>query len=506
MLALALLSAAAVLAFGAARANAVIVHIHDGRVASYLPALNSQPGSSAGRTVHPDGDDGQSGKVSYHGGPVMVRNNDYAFYWAPGGTNEYPAGYMSGVDRFFEDVAHDSGLDTNDDSVAAQYSDSEGEYAEYEVSFAGAILDTDPYPADGCHRAAICLTDEQLVGELEAYVAAHHLPQNLSTGYFILTPPEVESCLEAAGERCSAGTAEPAYCAYHSYFEPEGVSGTLLYADNPYMTGIEGCDTGLHPSESVAEGAIQAGLEHEHLEMATDPTLHAWFNSSDGEIADICLGELGTPLGTAPDGAPYNQVINGDKYLYQEVWSNEADACEQRRTWPVPAVTKLSPHGGSSLGGTIVKITGTELRNTKTVYFAGVAAPRIKVVNGSVVEAEAPAGATGNAPITLVTGHGSSVENPHVVFKYGVPTITALTPNEGAFTGGTHVTVTGSGFGAGTTFELGKAAALQVECPSATSCTFTTPPVTRIGPVAVRARSDGKRSPKSAPADEYTFE
>ena len=43
---------------------------------------------------------------------------------------------------------------------------------------------------------------------------------------------------------------------------------------------------------------------------------------------------MGTPLGTAPDGAKYNQVINGHFYWYQEEWSNQGHTCLQRFTLP----------------------------------------------------------------------------------------------------------------------------------------------------------------------------
>ena len=38
---------------------------------------------------------------------------------------------------------------------------------------------------------------------------------------------------------------------------------------------------------------------------------------------------MGTQLGTAPDGSPYNQVINGHEYWYQEEWSNQTAQCLQ---------------------------------------------------------------------------------------------------------------------------------------------------------------------------------
>ena len=53
--------------------------------------------------------------------------------------------------------------------------------------------------ANGCSRAPICLTDEQLREELVKFVKAHGLPRDLTHEYFLLTPPGVEDCFEASG-------------------------------------------------------------------------------------------------------------------------------------------------------------------------------------------------------------------------------------------------------------------------------------------------------------------
>src|SRR5207302_1355649 len=83
-------------------------------------------------------------KLEYHGGPIMPSNTNYAFYWDPPGGPSYPAAYQSGLNTFFEDLAHDSGGLQNVDSVATQYNDSASEFANYDSHFGWAILDTDP--------------------------------------------------------------------------------------------------------------------------------------------------------------------------------------------------------------------------------------------------------------------------------------------------------------------------------------------------------------------------
>ena len=64
--------------------------------------------------------------MDYNGGPVMPSNTDYMLLWSPGGLGAYPAGYVSGLQQWFTDLAHDSGGVQNTDSVSAQYADLTG--------------------------------------------------------------------------------------------------------------------------------------------------------------------------------------------------------------------------------------------------------------------------------------------------------------------------------------------------------------------------------------------
>jgi hypothetical protein len=320
--ALALLAAVLVSALAAQSASAVVVHLPDGRALSYQPLR---------RAVGPAPADGLFSNVEYNFGPVMASNTNYAFYWEPPGAPGYPPGYERGVDRYFRDLAHDSAGNQNVDSVSAQYNDASGEFASYDSHFGGAIIDTAPYPANGCRRAAICLTDAQIRAELAAYLTAHGLPMDLVHEYFFLPPPGVESCSEPAGRECSAGTSHAEYCAYHSSFEV-GVQGLVIYSNDPYVTGIPECDDGNHPNANTADGQIEGGLTHEHNESITDPIPgSAWEDTLTGEeVGDKCNSNMGAALGTAPDGAAYNQVINGHLYWYEQVWSNQGHRCLQR--------------------------------------------------------------------------------------------------------------------------------------------------------------------------------
>ncbi|HVA85894.1 MAG TPA: IPT/TIG domain-containing protein [Candidatus Saccharimonadales bacterium] len=404
--AIAAIGAIALLALTAAGASAVVRHLAHGKTVSYQPlrSVLAQPLllSPAAKKQSP---------LLYHGGPIMSSNSNYAFYWAPEGSPAYASGYQEGIDLYFERLAHDSGGHQNVDSVAAQYNDSAGDFAEYNSHFAGAIIDTNPYPANGCHAATICLTDEQLQAELKSYIKAHSLPTDLNHEYFILTPPGVESCFEEASVSCSAGSSSPEYCAYHGFITV--ASGVVIYADDPYTTGVTGCDTGEHPSESPAEGTIQGGLSHEHNESITDPEISAWTDASGAENGDKCrtfepISEFGTALGKAPDGAPYNQVIDGGLYYYQQEFSNETRNCQQRLTPPAPTVKKLAPKHGPAAGGTTVTITGTGFEKGATVKFGLLEAKEVTFLSTSSLTAVSPEEAPGKVGVTVTTVNGTS--------------------------------------------------------------------------------------------------
>jgi hypothetical protein len=312
-----------------ASASAIVVTLHDGTSLSYQPLRGARAFSTSRF-------DALFTNLDYNGGPVMPSNTNFTIYWRPAGfATQYPVGYEGGVDRYLQDLAHDSGGHENVDSVSTQYNDAAGEFAEYESHFGGARIDTDAYPANGCTRAAVCLTDLQIREELVKFVKEQGLPTDLTHEYFLLTPPEVESCFEAGeATQCSAGSAKPVYCAYHSNIPTEG--GELIYANDPFVTGNAGCDDNNHPNESPSDGALEGGLSHEHNESITDPEPNnAWtdFGGETGEIGDKCENEMGTPVGETGTKQKYNQVINGDFYWYQEEWSNQGHKCMQRLTF-----------------------------------------------------------------------------------------------------------------------------------------------------------------------------
>jgi IPT/TIG domain len=495
---LALLTAA-MLAAGAASASAVIVRLSSGRAVSYQPLRGARAQSLALPFA--------TTNLVYHGGPVMTSNTNYSFYWAPSGSPAYPSGYQAGVNRYLEDLAHDSGGNQNVDSVATQYTNSSAEAARYDSHFAGAIIDTDPYPKNGCTAAAICLTDAQIRAEIMSYVTSHGLPQDLAHEYFMLTPPGVESCFNSS--ECSGGSSHPSFCAYHSIISVAG--GAIVYAEDPYAGGVSGCDTSEHPN-NLSDSALLGGLSHEHNESITDPELNAWYGPEGQENGDKCrtfeeASEYGIPLGTAPDGSRYNQLIDGAEYWYQQEWSNEGSTCRQRLAIGKPQVTKLTPKAGPAVGGTAVMVTGADFTGATSVSFGTTTAASFTVKSGNSITAVAPAGTSGYVDVTVAGPGGTSATTSADIYKYKPPTITAVSPNSGSKAGGTSVTIGGSGFalGAATSFKFAAGFATSVNCVSSSSCTAISPSHTKVGTVEVRAKVGAVTSPISVPADHFTY-
>jgi hypothetical protein len=252
---------------------------------------------------------------------VMRTNTTYAIYWLPSGQT-VQTGYETAVNQYLGDVAAASGSQTNVYSVATQYYDSTG-FIAYQSTFGGSTVDPDPFPASGCTATPVCLTDAQLQGEIQKVITAKGWQAGPDSLFFIMTPDGVGSCFDSLGSQCTTN----AFCAYHSSFT--GTNGQpVLYANEPYDATIDGCAAGPSPNGDDADATVNT-MSHEQNEAITDPRGNAWLDSSGEEIADLCAWKFGTPLGTAPNGQQYNQVINGHHYALQEDYSNDGSICRQ---------------------------------------------------------------------------------------------------------------------------------------------------------------------------------
>ncbi|MGH2893876.1 MAG: hypothetical protein ACRDPM_11535, partial [Solirubrobacteraceae bacterium] len=375
-----LAAACLVLALSAAPAwGKPVFHPRVRNALGLVPPANSQGKFAAQADVA----SGAPTPVTYHGGSVMAGGITMHLIFWTGGTNPFqgqppgaPADYAGMVERLFTDVAHDNGSTANIFSVLPQFAEGTAPGAitpgDYSIAFNAAsandvIMDSDPYPAvaDQCaspNETAICITDGQVQTEVDHIVASHGGGRGLHNMWFMILPGGVDECITAG----VCGT--NAFGAYHSVSDVG--HGPAIYAvsiDPIIETSVPpGADPQGYPD---AEAAMDADV-HETVEAMTDPEGLGWMDPNGFEVADKCeFGpQRGNPLGFAPDGSPFNQVVNGHQYLFQQMWSNDDNACVQRTSQtsnplPLPQVnfTQFDPvvsgNIESSTPGVGVKVT-----------------------------------------------------------------------------------------------------------------------------------------------------
>jgi len=282
--------------------------------------------------------------------------------------------YESTINQYFTDVAADSVnlVTTNVYSVATQYSN-----IQYNETFGGSYVDGNPLPSakptflacqDGFDK--YCVTDAQLENEIGKVIAKNHWPTaSPTTLYFIFTPANIGVCQypgrpDLQYNPCTTNV----FCAYHR------ANASFIYAVEPDAMAVSGgaCDSGEAPAGNGADATINT-ISHEQNEAITDPNGDAWV-ANDGpnqtpqdEIGDLCAYDFGTPLGTTPGDAAYNQVINTHDYYLQLEYSNAADGnaggCVPYLGGPVTA-----PQIGGGVGPLVFQFQDASVMTTNTVY------------------------------------------------------------------------------------------------------------------------------------------
>jgi len=280
-----------------------------------------------------------------HGGPVLHSNETVAMTWDP--LRRYWATTRNYVEQFLSDVANASGGFSSPFALTSQYTDGAGRAANQSL-FGGGCIDYgvtghatcqfgntsataagNDYPSSGCPITGtnlwgasangpgapvtndICLTDAQVRAEVATMVAQTGVLAHTKPGYSplvdLLTPAGVVTCLDAAGNLCSANSAAPAqFCSYHSQVN---VGGTLVsYVVQPWVahwTRGSICDDSDAPEipnpwpvEVLAKdvGArLVSPLSQGELAAITNPGLSGWFGLGGSEINDNgCTPALGS--------------------------------------------------------------------------------------------------------------------------------------------------------------------------------------------------------------------
>jgi len=225
-----------------------------------------------------------------NGNAVLHGTNVYPVYWDPQNTFGEHHEWMTLIDTFFQRLGAASGRLDDIFSPLGQYRDRSNQGATYSTDFKGAYTDFKAYPAAGCTDpnpfeagAVTCLTDAQLRAELQSYVGREGLPTGMNTVYYVILPPGVTLCLDAAATHCSDFTAtaaeqkaeergspsyEQSFCSYHGDINPhnasEGDASTIIYGAIPWTAGTLGLGLFSPPaSPSSSEYPLLPGRYYE---------------------------------------------------------------------------------------------------------------------------------------------------------------------------------------------------------------------------------------------------
>jgi hypothetical protein len=187
---------------------------------------------------------------------------------------------------------------------------------------------------------------------------------------------------------------------------------------------------------------------------------------------------------TTPDGTSHHTPA--DHYTY---------------TAPQPAVTRVSPDGGGTAGGTPVTITGTGLAGATAVRF-GAAAAAITADSATQITVTSPPG-TGRVAVTVTTPTGTTQTNEgyYSYTNHPKPTqsIAFAVPASAAAGGSAPLSATGGGSGNPVVFSVDPASGPGVCTVSGATVTYTA-----IGSCVIDANQAGNGRYADAPQVQRT--
>jgi hypothetical protein len=346
--------------------------------------------------------------LTYHNGPIISNVQVVQVLYGSGSYNAQVAGSSSPtMGNFFSDITS-TGLI----SLMQQYNTniSGGTGQVFGNGTFGGLFQIVPSAANN----GSTIDDTQIQAELLAQINGGHLPAPVldaqgqpNTLYMIYFPPG-KTITQGGSSSCVGG----GFCAFHGTTSSTLNSKHVLYGVMPDMQAGSGCATGCGTSSVF--GNYTSVTSHELVEAMTDaqvgiatvigPPL-AWYDSTNGEIGDICNGQQAT------------YVANGTSYVIQLEFSNAANNCV---TFPAAS----SPNFSLSASPSSLSVTrGSSGNSTITVSPSGGFTGSVSLSTSAL-----PSGVTASFGTNPTTGSS----------------VVTFTASSTATTGTSSVTITGT--------------------------------------------------------------
>lgn len=260
-----------------------------------------------------------------------------------------------------------------------------------------------------------------------------------------------------------------------------------------------------NPTAGIRDLGTLSGQD-DSLATAVSGDLVVGVSGNHSFVYDLANPERGMQalVSTAPNGWSYASGISGsvivgspltrmgpDSGLRAVVWKPSSSTTEG------PTITGLTPTTGAAGGGTTITVMGTGFENGANLTIGGVPATII-TVNATTITATTPAGAVGDQDVVVTNPDGRSTTLSGA-FTYQDdssspiegPTLTGVTPTTGVTSGGTPITVTGTGFQNGAILTIGGVPATIIMV-NATTITATAPRGAPGGHDVIVTNPDGR--------------
>jgi hypothetical protein len=312
-----------------------------------------------------------SAHLTYYGGPVLSNVKVVQVLY---GSGTYATGIASGTPSmasFYTGVTNSTYMDWLSEYNTPTQTIGRG-------TFAGTVNIT---PASS--RNGSTITDASIQAEIAAQINTGVLPAPDANTIYMINFPKGKAINQGGSNSCVSG----GFCAYHGTFTRN--SQDVFYGVLPDMSSGSGCDTGCGNDPTPFNNQTSVA-SHELIEAVTDAAVGlatsnaaplAWYDSTNGEIGDICNASQGSVVGG-----------DGRTYVVQKEWSNAQNACVTQGTTASSNFSlALSPSSNTVSAGSSVSFTVT----AKTTSGSGQSV--------SLTVSGLPSGVTGSFNPTSVT-------------------------------------------------------------------------------------------------------
>lgn len=219
--------------------------------------------------------------------------------------------------------------------------------------------------------------------------------------------------------------------------------------------------TSLSPNEAPLAGGTTITINGTDLSGATQVTV-------DGSSVSFTIVSSSQVTFQAPPHAVGSATV--------AVATPGGTATGQLTYYRACTVTAVSPPIGPVQGGTLVTITGTGFTGATAVSFGGTPGTSISVLSDTQIIVVSPARVAGTVNVRVTNSRSTSpINSPADNYTFAeTPVVDAITPTSGPTSGGTLVTLNGSGLDTATVLTV-DGASQPFTIVSPTQITFTTP-------------------------------